>query len=542
MFAVLALDLCLFGQFSGWRLSPTRAHPLWNEPESVRLLRNLNQDRGNAPYRILTDVQPFFVNTGRDEAEKYKLGEFMLSLQPDTYVMHGIENAAGYDGFGLTRYSKLADDMKLWGELTDPARSVRGPGREFDILNVRYLLKQSPKGEARRRGAEHAPLTAAPPANTQPAMIELGGVSFGKDELGAPSLLNQERLVFAMPPIEANSIALVTSLAWSVEVKDGEVVGYVRLRTEQGKTLEFELRAGEHTSEWSHDRPDLESSIRHRRAPVAMSSPVADPSGNYESHTYLAQLKFPKAVRIVGGEIEVAAINDAPKLTLDVKRVSLLKGGAAEPLRGDWVEKLPAREVQAAASSAFAATSPGVERWRLAAETEYLQVFENTRALPRAWLAIEEFETTEQGELEIIRSGKLPGGKVWDPLQTVLVEGPTLSVFGASMTRGSAEVTRHEPNRVAVNTKSISPAILVLSENHYPGWRAYVDGKSVAVIRVNYNLRGVAVPAGSHLVEFVYRPKSVLIGSIVSLLMFALLLLWWLRSTSSLGPRASRPQ
>ena len=528
VFAVLVLDLCLFGQFSGWRLSPTRAHPLWNEPESVRLLRNLNQAGGNTPYRILTDVQPFFVNTGRDELEKYKLGEFMLSLQPDTYVMHGIENAAGYDGFGLTRYSKLADDMKLWGELTDPARSVRGPGREFDILNVRYLVRQSPLGEARRRPAEHAPLSAALPTNTRPALIELGGVSFGKDELGAPSLLNQERLVFAMPPIEANSIALVTSLAWSADVKDGEVVGRIRLRTEQRKTLEFELRAGEHTAEWSHDRPDLKSSIRHRRAPVAMSFPVADPSGNYESHTYVAQFKFPETVRITAGEIEVAAIKDAPKLTLDVKRVALLKDGAAEPLRGDWVEKLPAREGQA--TEAADATSIGVGHWQLAAETEYLQVFENTHALPRAWLAIEEFATTEQGELEIIRSGKLPGGKAWDPLQTVLVEAPTLSVFGASMTRGSADVTRHEPNRVAVSTKSIAPAILVLSENHYPGWRAYVDGKSVDVIRVNYNLRGVAVPAGDHLVEFVYRPKSVLIGLVVSLLTLALLLLWWSRA------------
>jgi len=28
---------------------------------------------------------------------------------------YGIENAAGYDGFGLARYSRLAGDMKLWG-------------------------------------------------------------------------------------------------------------------------------------------------------------------------------------------------------------------------------------------------------------------------------------------------------------------------------------------------------------------------------------------------------------------------------------------
>jgi hypothetical protein len=524
LFAVLVLDLCLWGQASGWRLSPTPAHPLWREPESVRILRELDRKQGNTPNRILTDVQPFFLNTGRDEAEKYKLGEFMLSLQPDTYVMYGIENAAGYDGFGLSRYSKLADDMKLWGELTDPSRSMRGPGREFDILNVRYLLKQSPQGEARRRTAENAPL-ATPTTNTAPALINLGGLSFSKDELGAPSLLNRERLAFTTPPIEANGIALVTSLAWSVDVKDGDVVGYVRLRTEQGRKLEFELRAGEHTSEWSHDRSDLKATIRHRRAPVATSFPVVDPSGDFESHSYVAQFKFPEAARIVGGEIEVAAIKEAPKLILDVKRVSLLKDGASEPLRGDWVEKLPAREGEDQANP----TSLGIGRWQLAAETEYLQIFENTRALPRAWLAIEEFKTTEQGELEIIRTGKLPNGKPWDPLQTILVEADTLSVYGASMQRGSAEITRHEPNRVTVNTKSISPAILVLSENHYPGWRAYVDGKSVNVIRVNYNQRGVALPPGRHVVEFVYRPKSVMIGLAVSLLTLVLLLSWSFR-------------
>lgn len=527
---ILILDLCLWGQFSGWRLSPTRAHPLWSEPESVRLLHNLQP--GNAPYRILTEVQPFFINTGRDETEKFKLGEFMLSLQPDTYMMYGIENAAGYDGFGLTRYSKLAGDMKLWGELTDPERSVRGTGREFDILNVRYLLKQSPQGEARRRAAERSPLAVAPSPNST-ALIDLGGVSFAKEELSAPSLLNQERLVFSLPPTEANGIALVTSLAWAADVKDGEVVGYVRLRSEDGKKLEFQLRAGEHTAEWSHDRPDLEKTIRHRRAPVATSFPVTDPSGNYESHTYVAQFKFPETVRVAGGEIEVAAIPGAPKLTLDVKRISLLKDRAAEPWRGEWLEKLPARDGDA--GSATDATTIGSGRWRLAAETDYLQIYENTRTLPRAWLANAELVATEQDELGIIRSGKLSGGQSWEPLRTALVETPTGITMGSSTAAGNAEVTRHEPNRVEVKTDSASPAILVLSENHYPGWRASVDGKSVEVIRVDYNLRGVAVPAGSHLVEFVYRPKSVLVGLVISLLTLALLL-WWL-----LGSRASRP-
>jgi uncharacterized membrane protein YfhO len=60
--------------------------------------------------------------------------------------------------------------------------------------------------------------------------------------------------------------------------------------------------------------------------------------------------------------------------------------------------------------------------------------------------------------------------------------------------------------------------VLVLSENHYPGWRAYVDGRFVDTLRVDYNLRGVVLEAGEHSVDFVYRPKSVLLGIVISLL------------------------
>jgi hypothetical protein len=45
--------------------------------------------------------------------------------------------------------------------------------------------------------------------------------------------------------------------------------------------------------------------------------------------------------------------------------------------------------------------------------------------------------------------------------------------------------------------------VLVVSENDYPGWRAYVDGQSVPIVRVNYNLRGVVVPQGEHEITFV---------------------------------------
>jgi hypothetical protein len=140
---------------------------------------------------------------------------------------------------------------------------------------------------------------------------------------------------------------------------------------------------------------------------------------------------------------------------------------------------------------------------------------------------------TDDAELNIIRSGKTPDGTAWNPLEKALVAASAGIDFGKGNQPLNepnedrrAEIVRHEPNRVEVKTQSTAPALLVLSENHYPGWRAKVDGRAVEVMRVNYNQRGVALPAGNHLVTFVYQPKSVLIGLIVSLLTLVALVVW----------------
>ncbi|MGB8510096.1 MAG: YfhO family protein, partial [Pyrinomonadaceae bacterium] len=103
----------------------------------------------------------------------------------------------------------------------------------------------------------------------------------------------------------------------------------------------------------------------------------------------------------------------------------------------------------------------------------------------------------------------------------------------------SAEVTSYEPNRIEVKTVADAASILVLAENHYPGWRAYLDGRAAGILRVNYNERGVLLPPGEHRVEFVYRPKSVLLGLLISLLTAAALAVWCWRPVAFNG-RARR--
>ena len=57
-----------------------------------------------------------------------------------------------------------------------------------------------------------------------------------------------------------------------------------------------------------------------------------------------------------------------------------------------------------------------------------------------------------------------------------------------------------------------------MTDLHYPGWRATVDGEDAPIHRVDYLLRGVTLPPGRHRVEFSYEPATWRIGWIVSAL------------------------
>jgi hypothetical protein len=115
-----------------------------------------------------------------------------------------------------------------------------------------------------------------------------------------------------------------------------------------------------------------------------------------------------------------------------------------------------------------------------------------------------------------------------DARRVVLDRAPVPAPIEGSAGKGFvvARIAEESPERVVAEVNSDSAGILVLTDVAYPGWKAQADGNPAEILLADGVFRGVALPAGSHRVLFVYRPASVIAGaalSIAGLLVFLFL-------------------
>ncbi len=153
-------------------------------------------------------------------------------------------------------------------------------------------------------------------------------------------------------------------------------------------------------------------------------------------------------------------------------------------------------------------------------------------ALPRA--VVVGAQQTVSGGDAALRAVLNPS---FDPRATVVSEralpGVPQRASRPSALSAQAAIVSYQPQRVVVRARTSRPAVLLLDDTYYPGWTASVDGRATPVNEIDYVLRGVVLPAGTHTVTFRYQPLSWRVGWIISvltlLLMAASTIIGWRR-------------
>ncbi|MDW8283563.1 MAG: YfhO family protein [Myxococcales bacterium] len=123
-----------------------------------------------------------------------------------------------------------------------------------------------------------------------------------------------------------------------------------------------------------------------------------------------------------------------------------------------------------------------------------LRVYENPHPLPRAFVVYEALvEPDEERQVQALAQ--------LDPRRTVLLPEAPVPPPAGPRPLTPARLTHLGRDRLRIEAEAEADGVLVVSEPHYPGWQVTVDGRPAPLLRGNYALRAVALPAGRHVVE-----------------------------------------
>jgi len=134
-------------------------------------------------------------------------------------------------------------------------------------------------------------------------------------------------------------------------------------------------------------------------------------------------------------------------------------------------------------------------------------VMENTNVQPKAWFVDSLIVKTDAQEaLSYLNH------QDFDPAKHAVLQKDISTE--RSLTAGSAEVTTLAPRKIEIETVNEGDGFLVIGEVFYPaGWSATIDGELAEILKTNYVLRGIEVPAGNHTITLEFNPTSHTLGS-----------------------------
>jgi len=112
-----------------------------------------------------------------------------------------------------------------------------------------------------------------------------------------------------------------------------------------------------------------------------------------------------------------------------------------------------------------------------------------------------------------------------DTKDTALLFNGDNAVTNSQSLGDTIYLIHNDNDEMIYHSTSSKPRFAVFSEIYYNrGWQAYIDNHEVPILRTNYVLRGLAVPAGQHTIRFVFHPASYYVGRTIQILASILLL------------------
>lgn len=146
----------------------------------------------------------------------------------------------------------------------------------------------------------------------------------------------------------------------------------------------------------------------------------------------------------------------------------------------------------------------------------------NPAAFGNAWFVKQvKWVNTPNEEIEAIGDADLQNVAFVDTCWRSKIKGEVVMSQTAKI-----ELTNYaNPGNLFYESESAEDGLAVFSEVYYKTWKAYVDGKEVPIVRANYILRAIEVPAGKHQIEFRCKDELLTKMQIVSLVASSLIVL-----------------
>lgn len=148
-------------------------------------------------------------------------------------------------------------------------------------------------------------------------------------------------------------------------------------------------------------------------------------------------------------------------------------------------------------------------KYFIAGDGDNLGARQNPGALGNAWFATSvKFVDNADAELAALEDSTIAAHVVVNKRFSPFVHPDAIQYDSTA----KVTLTKYIPDDLTYTYNTATPQFLVFSEIYYPeakGWHIYIDGKrKEGMVRTNYVLRGIEVPAGNHTLEMKLEPYS----------------------------------